>query len=94
MNQGFLGQTKAQREDDFKDNSIIIQSCEIDEGKRHTRNQSHNCKQNGENNIRFSKHPFIWDISAFFFFPFGKISLLGDKEHCTVNPAKSCKLFF
>jgi hypothetical protein len=32
MNQEFLGQTKAQREDDYKDNSIIIQGCEIDDG--------------------------------------------------------------
>jgi len=30
MNQGFLGQTRAQIEDDYKDNSIIIQSCEMD----------------------------------------------------------------
>jgi hypothetical protein len=42
----------------------------------------------GENHIRFSKHPFIWDIPPFFFFLFGKISPLSDKENCTANPAK------
>jgi len=89
MNQGFLGQTRAQREDDYKDNSIIIQSCEIDYYKQDTHNQSHNSKQNGENDIRFSKHPFIWDILPFFFFLLGKTSLLGDKENYTANPAKT-----